>query len=63
MAPWAQQILDAANEHYDRAEYSLAQPYYEKLVHRVLWTIQVEVRPSKRSVKVGDLATAIGVVR
>ena len=30
MAPWAQQILDAANEHYDRAEYPLAQPYYEK---------------------------------
>ena len=36
MAPWAQQILDAANEHYDRAEYPLAQPYYEKLVQQGL---------------------------
>ncbi len=36
MAPWAQQILDAANEHYDRAEYALAQPYYEKLVQQGL---------------------------
>lgn len=32
MAPWAREILDAANEHYDRAEYPVAQPYYEKLV-------------------------------
>ncbi len=36
MAPWAQQILDAANEHYDRADYPLAQPYYEKLVQQGL---------------------------
>jgi tetratricopeptide (TPR) repeat protein len=36
MAPWAQQLLDAANEHYDRAEYPLAQPYYEKLVQQGL---------------------------
>lgn len=36
MAPWAQQILDAANEHYVRAEYPLAQPYYEKLVQQGL---------------------------
>jgi len=36
MAPWAQQILDAANEHYDRAEYPLAQPYFEKLVQQGL---------------------------
>jgi tetratricopeptide (TPR) repeat protein len=36
MAPWAQQILEAANEHYDRAEYPLAQPYYEKLVQQGL---------------------------
>lgn len=36
MAPWAQQILDAANEHYARAEYPLAQPYYEKLVQQGL---------------------------
>ena len=36
MAPWAQEILDAANEHYDRAEYPLAQPYYEKLVQQGL---------------------------
>lgn len=36
MAPWAQQILDAANEHYDRGEYPLAQPYYEKLVQQGL---------------------------
>ena len=36
MAPWAQQLLDAANAHYDRAEYPLAQPYYEKLVQQGL---------------------------
>jgi tetratricopeptide (TPR) repeat protein len=36
VAPWAQQILDAANEHYDRADYPLAQPYYEKLVQQGL---------------------------
>lgn len=36
MAPWAQQILDAANAHFDRAEYPLAQPYYEKLVQQGL---------------------------
>jgi tetratricopeptide (TPR) repeat protein len=36
MAPWAQQLLDAANDHYDRAEYPLAQPYYEKLVQQGL---------------------------
>ena len=36
MAPWAEQILEAANEHYDRAEYALAQPYYEKLVQQGL---------------------------
>jgi len=36
MAPWAQQILDAANEHYVRADYPLAQPYYEKLVQQGL---------------------------
>lgn len=36
MPPWAQQILDAANEHYARAEYPLAQPYYEKLVQQGL---------------------------
>jgi tetratricopeptide (TPR) repeat protein len=36
MAPWAQQILDAADEFYDRAEYPLAQPYYEKLVQQGL---------------------------
>lgn len=36
MAPWAQEILDAANEHYARAEYPLAQPYYEKLVQQGL---------------------------
>jgi tetratricopeptide (TPR) repeat protein len=36
MAPWARQLLDAANEHYDRAEYSLAQPYYEKLIQQGL---------------------------
>lgn len=36
MAPWAQQLLDAANQHYDRAEYPLAQPYYEKLVQQGL---------------------------
>ena len=36
MAPWAQQILDAANEYYDRAEYPFAQPYYEKLVQQGL---------------------------
>jgi tetratricopeptide (TPR) repeat protein len=36
MAPWAQQLLDAANGHYDRAEYPLAQPYYEKLVQQGL---------------------------
>jgi tetratricopeptide (TPR) repeat protein len=36
MAPWAQLILDAANEHYDRADYPLAQPYYEKLVQQGL---------------------------
>jgi len=36
MAPWAQQLLDAANEHYDRAQYPLAQPYYEKLVQQGL---------------------------
>jgi len=36
MAPWAREILDAANEHYDRAEYPLAQPYYEKLVQQGL---------------------------
>ena len=36
MAPWAQQLLDAANEHYDRADYPLAQPYYEKLVQQGL---------------------------
>ena len=32
MATWVKQILDAANEYYARAEYPLAQPYYEKLV-------------------------------
>jgi tetratricopeptide (TPR) repeat protein len=36
MAPWAQQLLDAANQHYDRADYPLAQPYYEKLVQQGL---------------------------
>mgnify|MGYP001048630045 CR=1 FL=1 len=36
MAPWAQQLLDAANAHYDRADYPLAQPYYEKLVQQGL---------------------------
>jgi tetratricopeptide (TPR) repeat protein len=36
MPPWAQQLLDAANELYDRAEYPLAQPYYEKLVQQGL---------------------------
>ncbi len=36
MAPWAEQILEAANAHYDRAEYALAQPYYEKLVQQGL---------------------------
>jgi tetratricopeptide (TPR) repeat protein len=36
MAPWAQQLLDAANEHYDRGDYPLAQPYYEKLVQQGL---------------------------
>ncbi len=36
MPPWAQQILEAANEHYARAEYPLAQPYYEKLVQQGL---------------------------
>jgi tetratricopeptide (TPR) repeat protein len=36
MAPWAQQLLDAANEHFDSAEYGLAQPYYEKLVQEGL---------------------------
>ncbi len=36
MPPWAQQILDAANDHYARAEYPLAQPYYEKLVQQGL---------------------------
>ena len=36
MAPWAEQILEAANEQYDRAEYALAQPYYEKLVQQGL---------------------------
>lgn len=36
MAPWAQEILDAANDHYQRAEYPLAQPYYEKLVQQGL---------------------------
>ncbi len=36
MAPWAQEILDAANEHFDLAEYSLAQPYFEKLVQQGL---------------------------
>ena len=29
---WVQQIVTAADEHFRRAEYSLAQPYYEKLV-------------------------------
>lgn len=29
----ARQHLDVANEHYARAEYALAQPYYEKLIH------------------------------
>lgn len=36
MAPWAQQLLDAANRHYDDADYPLAQPYYEKLVQHGL---------------------------
>jgi len=36
MAPWARQLLDAANEHYDRGDYPLAQPYYEKLVQQGL---------------------------
>ena len=36
MAPWARQLLDAANAHYDRADYPLAQPYYEKLVQQGL---------------------------
>lgn len=36
MAPWAQQLLDAADEHYDRGDYPLAQPYYEKLVQQGL---------------------------
>ena len=34
MAPWARELLEAANEHYGRAEYRLAQPYYEKLVQQ-----------------------------
>ncbi len=36
MPPWAQKILEAANEHYARAKYPLAQPYYEKLVQQGL---------------------------
>ncbi|MGD8318098.1 MAG: tetratricopeptide repeat protein [Myxococcales bacterium] len=36
MAPWAQTLLDAADEHYDRGDYPLAQPYYEKLVQQGL---------------------------
>lgn len=36
MAPWAQQLLDAANAHYESADYPLAQPYYEKLVQQGL---------------------------
>jgi tetratricopeptide (TPR) repeat protein len=36
MAPWARQLLEAANEHYDRGDYPLAQPYYEKLVQQGL---------------------------
>ena len=33
MADWVQQILEAADQHFSNAEYPLAQPYYEKLVH------------------------------
>ncbi|MEM8607248.1 MAG: tetratricopeptide repeat protein [Myxococcota bacterium] len=36
MRPSARQHLDVANEHYARAEYTLAQPYYEKLVEEGL---------------------------
>ncbi|MGB5811975.1 MAG: tetratricopeptide repeat protein [Polyangiales bacterium] len=36
MAPPARQHLDTANEHYARAEYALAKPYYEKLVEQGL---------------------------
>lgn len=36
MAPWAQRLLEAADEHYDRGDYPLAQPYYEKLVEQGL---------------------------
>ncbi len=36
MVPWARQLLDAANEHYDCGDYPLAQPYYEKLVQQGL---------------------------
>lgn len=36
MPPWAQQLLDAANDHYDQGQYPLAQPYYEKLVQQGL---------------------------
>jgi tetratricopeptide (TPR) repeat protein len=36
MAPWAQELLNAADEHYDRGDYPLAQPYYEKLVQQGL---------------------------
>ena len=34
-----------------------------ELVHRVLRTIEVEVRPGERPMKVRDLATAVRVVR
>ncbi|MEM7136230.1 MAG: tetratricopeptide repeat protein [Myxococcota bacterium] len=36
MRPTARQHLDVANDHYARAEYTLAQPYYEKLVEEGL---------------------------
>ena len=34
MTSWAQQLLAAANQHFDQGDYELAQPYYEKLVQQ-----------------------------